>query len=368
MTLQPSADEAPAVEETKKIRPLLAWGLLGVNAMWLLIAIEAFLFEGDGPRSDFSTRALLAFGEHPDLTTGFPGASTIGLVGFAQIGLPLLAVLLLTHVRPVLPNPKQFLITALIEYGISAVFGLVAFIATFTLDGENRGRPLTETVFMRVGLFALLGLAALVVWKAAAPYLVRPAGYGALPYGAFGQPGGWPQQPGQPGWPQQGQPGPSGYAQPQGYLAPPPPGFPGQPTRFGQQQPGQPYLGQQVSGPPQQAMPSPGGWPQQYPLPQGQSGHIGGQPQQDMGSPTAMWPQQPAPAAPQTPTSSAPEVDSARAQPQAPATWTAPEPQEPEPQDQSTQVISAEQRQEINAQSQTQQRNDQVDHEGNGPA
>jgi len=266
VTLQPSAEDSkdtPAVEELKKIRPLLAWGLLGVNALWLLIAIEAFLFEGEGARSDFAVRAALAFGETP-YAAGFPGLLTIGLVGIPQIVLPLLAVALVSHLKPVMGKlAKPVLITALVQYAVSALFGLIAFIASFTVEGEDQGRLLTESAFYRVGLFVLLGLAAFIAVKAALPYFKNPDA--ALQFGGYPQQGDWSGAPGQqffggppageqqqgqhsqpsfqgqPGVPGRGpQPGQPPYAQP---GQPPYGGQPGQP--YGGQ-PGQPYGGQPV--------------------------------------------------------------------------------------------------------------------------
>lgn len=348
VTLQPSDDDAPAVQETKKIRPLLAWGLLGVNALWLLIILEAFLFPGDGARDTFSARALYAFGEQSAIVTdqnggaGFPGTLSLGFVGILQITLPLLAVLLITHIRPVVPNAKPFLLTALIEYGVSALFGLIAFIATFTIDGNGLGRMLTESAFFRVGLFALLGMAGFVVWKAAAPYFVRPTGYGPNAYNAFGQPGGPPQ-----GWPQQPGPWSGQPPQQQGFGGPggPPQGWPQQPAQHqlgpgqgggqsGAGQPGAWPMAQQGQGQPgQQPAPYPAPGQQSMLPPAPQSGPpVPGQPgQQNLANPTAVWPQQP----PMWPSPS-------------PPVQSTPPPNEDD--DQSTQFVSPEQRQALEAQ------------------
>ncbi len=225
MALQPSAEESkdtPAVAELKKMRPLLAWGLLGINGLWLLVALQAFLFGGsEGTfRAEFANRALLAFGEHPDLFGGFAGLLSIGLVGIPQIALPLLALALVSHLKPVVDTlAKPVLITVLAEYAVSALFGLVAFIASFAIDlgGASRGtgRLLTESALYRLGLFALLGLAVYVAVRAALPYFNSPKA--GQPFGSYGHQQGWPggsgqqffggstDQPGQPSF--QGQPG-----------------------------------------------------------------------------------------------------------------------------------------------------------------
>ncbi len=300
MTLQPSAEDSkdtPAVEELKKMRPLLAWGLLGVNALWLLIALEAFLFEGEAARSDFAARSALAFGE-TGYASGFPGVLTIGLVGIPQIVLPLLALALVSHLKPVVDKlAKPVLITVLAQYAVSALFGLIAFIASFTVEGEGQGRLLTESALYRVGLFVLLGLAGFIAMKAALPYFKRSNAAPQL--GGYGQQGGWPGGPGQqffggpaageqqqgqpsfqgqPGVPGRGpQPGQPPFGQPgQGSPGGPPQGQPpygGQPGQppYGQGQPGQPPYGQGApGGPPQQGQPPFGG------PPQGQQGYGAG--------------------------------------------------------------------------------------------
>ncbi len=297
MTLQPSAEESkdtPAVAELKKMRPLLAWGLLGINGLWLLVAVQAFLFGGsEGTfRAEFANRAFLAFGEHPDLFGGFAGLLSIGLVGIPQIALPLLALALVSHLKPVVDTlAKPVLITVLAEYAVSVLFGLVAFIASFAIDlgsaSRGTGRLLTESALYRLGLFALLGLAIYVAVKAALPYFNSPKA--GQPFGGYGHQQGWPggsgqqffggsaDQPGQPSF--QGQPGvpgqqpsqpnppsyghqlgqPSYGGHPGQHAAQPGygggPGGPGVPPVSGQPaQPGQPSYG----GHPGQHAPQPG--------------------------------------------------------------------------------------------------------------
>lgn len=269
MSLQPSADDAPAVETTRQLRPLIAWALLGVNGLWLLIALQKFLFPGDFAQEEFSGRAFSTFGESTNFgESQTAGLLSIGFAGILQIALPVLAVILLTHVRPAFPNPKIFLFVVLGEFAVSALFGLLSFFVTFSLDVENMGRLFFEMAMFRLGLLALLGVAAFWTFKIAQPHLAsRPQyGYGAGQGWGGPQQGGWPQQGGQPqqgGWPQGGQPGAAGPQQggwpQQGPAGQPVSGQPGQPGQPGQQG-GWPQQGGQ---PPQGMPPQQGGWPQQ---------------------------------------------------------------------------------------------------------
>jgi hypothetical protein len=274
------------------MKPLLAWGLLGVNGLWLVISLQAFLFSGQkgSPRDDFALRALQAFGERPDLSGGLPGILSIGILGVPQIVLPLLAFGLVSYLKPVVEKvSKPVIITILAEYVVSALFGLVAFIASFTIKGDKQGRVLTESALYRVGLFVLLGLAGFLVVKAALPYF-KSANTGPQ-FGGYGQQGGWPGGPGQQffggpggqpgqGQPQYGQPGVPGQGQPQ-YGQP---SFQGQPGVPGQQ----PGMGQQGPGPAGPVGPGgPGGAPGQPGQGQPQYGQPGGpgQGQQPYGQP-----------------------------------------------------------------------------------
>lgn len=262
MSLQPSADESPAVETTKQLRPILAWGLLGANALFLLFSIQALFIPGEGLREDFAGRAFNTLGLGLNVTLG-TGALTVGFLGIIQLLLPVGAVLLTTHMKPVVVGAKVFLMTALAQIGVSLLFGVIALLGTFSLEEgdvaggsvDGVGRFLTETAFYSLAMLALFGIAGFWTYKVAQPHLQSTPNYG----GGYGQPmqGGWPQQ-GQQQWPQQGQQ--AGWPQqgqpeqqwPQGQVQP------GQPQQSqpGQQwpQPGQP--GQQGQQPQQ------GGWPQ----------------------------------------------------------------------------------------------------------
>ncbi|NUS72403.1 MAG: hypothetical protein HOQ05_03250 [Corynebacteriales bacterium] len=258
MSLQPSADESAAVETTKQMRPILAWGLLGANAVFLLFALQALLIPGEGAREDeFAVRAFNTLGFSIDLFTLGTGIMTVGFLGVLQLLLPVVAVLLTTHVKPAVSGVKTFLLVALGEIGVSLLFGLVAFFGAFSLDEDNVGRLLTETAFFGLAMFALFGIAAFWMYKIAQPHLQSTPNYG----GGYGQQqGGWPAQ-GQQQWPAQGQQ----QAWPQPGQQPEQPqqqAWPQQPAQPQQPQPGQPQPGQQQW--PQQGQPGQqqGGWPQ----------------------------------------------------------------------------------------------------------
>ena len=267
MTSQP--EPAPSgvtqvSQTTKPLRELAALVLLAANALLLFVGIIDLLV----PFSDSSRFADRA-------ASGF-----FNFIGLEAIVLPLLAVLLATHIEPPVARAKPITIAALVEYAVSAIFGVVALLAWFfsrVVDGEFRDvftGVLVRTAF--IALFAVAAYTVFRVWrrhfyvprpKAQPGVYGQPQGYGQPGYpqgypagqpGQYGQPGGY-GQPGQPG--QYGQPGQQ-YGQPGGY------GQPGQPGQLGQQygQPGQP--GQQYGQPGAYGTPGQYGQPgQQYGTP-----------------------------------------------------------------------------------------------------
>ncbi|MGC4819329.1 hypothetical protein [Micromonospora sp. DT63] len=267
-----SADATQARQLTKPLRELGALALLGANAVFLFVGLLRLLTPND--YRDFTDRA---------------GDQFSAFIGVEAVVLPLLAVLLATHVAPVLPKAKLITQVALGEYAVSALLG------TLTMLIWTVGR-LAETEI----LDALLGLLARFAWLvifAVAAWVVftiwRAFYYVPKPKpqpGVYGQPQpGWPQQqqggwpaPGQPGgqpqggWPAPGQPG--GYpqaGQPGGY---PPAQFPGQygqpspPFQAPQSAPPHPQSAPQSAPPfqaaPQSAPPFPQSAPPANPAPQ----------------------------------------------------------------------------------------------------
>ncbi|MBM0274719.1 single stranded DNA-binding domain-containing protein, partial [Micromonospora tarensis] len=204
-----SADATQARQLTKPLRELAALALLGANAVLLFVG-------------------LLRWMASDDFTNGAGGAFW-AFIGLEAVVLPLLAVLLATHVSPVLPKAKLITQAALIEYAVSALFGtLTMLIWTVGRLADAEVLDALLGVLSRFAWMVIFAIAAWVVytvWRAHY-YVPRPK---PQP-GVYGQPQpGWPQQqggwpaPGQPagqpagGWPAPGQPG--GY--PQGQFSSP---------------------------------------------------------------------------------------------------------------------------------------------------
>ncbi|MET7836916.1 hypothetical protein [Micromonospora sediminicola] len=227
-----SGDAAQASQLTKPLRELAALVLLGANAVLLFVGLLRLLV----PVDDYST------------FSGRAGSTFFAFVGLESTVLPVLAVLLATHVRPVLPKAKLITLVALIEYGVAAFFGALTFLIWLVgrlADGEVLDAFLG--LLTRVAWLAVFAVAAYVVftvWRRLY-YVPKPKPQPGV-YGQA-QPG-WPQQPGQPG----GYPAPGGYP-PAG--VPPQPGQPpaGYPQAGGPPQPGWPQAG--PYGPPQSAPP-----------------------------------------------------------------------------------------------------------------
>jgi len=198
----PQAREAGALEG---LRLPVALALLTVEAIWLLVAAARLFLpqSGDsGPlaRLGFDDRALVAFP---------------AVAGFPAILLPVAAVLVACLAGPPLRQCRAVAAAALVELSASLVLGTVTFLAALLRrdpvlldDGFVPAglRSTAESSLVRLGYLLLLGLAIVVVLRAAG-FLGRrapqPAG---VPPGGFGRPyGGTPgyavqaTQPGYPG-------------------------------------------------------------------------------------------------------------------------------------------------------------------------
>ncbi len=222
-----SGDATQASQVTKPLRELAALVLLGANAVLLFVGLLRLLV----PRDDYST-----FGSRA-------GSTFFAFVGVESAVLPVLAVLLATHVRPALPKAKLITLAALGEYAFAALFGgltLLIWLVGRLADAEVLDAFLG--LLTRVAWLAIFGIAAFVVFRVwrSLYHVPKPK---PQP-GVYGQP--------QPGWPQQ----PGGYpGQPGGYPAPGPGGYApgGQPHGQPHQPGGYPVPGQY--GPPQSAPP-----------------------------------------------------------------------------------------------------------------
>lgn len=133
------------------LRPYFAWALLTYAAAelffiflnWLLISGGTNIFQRSY-RTDTTT-----------LTT---------------VGLPMLAVLITTQVKPVLSIAKNVALVALAEYLIILLFGGLTFLLglihmiDFVHDIQSQVAALSYLVFALLG-FALAGLAGFATWR-----------------------------------------------------------------------------------------------------------------------------------------------------------------------------------------------------------
>ncbi|MEV6527174.1 hypothetical protein AB0M43_35110 [Longispora sp. NPDC051575] len=291
MSTPTKADEKSAADFTTPYRPLAALALVAVAGLLLVINVFQLLLVTENWAEGFTSRA---------------NANFSGFVGLQATILPLLAVLIVTHIKPVAQNAKTITLIALVEYGVGALFGLITLIAgtlakfdsVEVSSGAYSTLDVVYDIFVDIGTFALFGLAAFLVFRVFAGVYVtpRPPKPVAQPYPQQQQQG-YPQQ----GYPQGGQPQ-AGYGQPQqqGYPA--------------QQQYGQPAYGQQQ---PQYGQPAPASAPPAYGQqpqygqpatpPYGQQPQYGQQqPQQQYGEQTQVVGQQPPQAQTSTPPASSP--------------------------------------------------------------
>ncbi|MET8356469.1 hypothetical protein [Micromonospora sp. NPDC005171] len=197
-----SADATQARQLTKPLRELAALALLGANAVFLFVGLLRLIAPND--YSSFTDRA---------------GSAFYAFIGVEAVGLPLLAVLLATHISPVLAKAKLITQAAVVEYAVSALFGtLTMLIWTVGRLAEAEVLDALLGVLTRFAWMVIFAIAAWVVytiWRAHY-YVPRPK---PQP-GVYGQPQpGWPQPQG--GWPAPGQSG--GYPQAGQYGQPSPP-------------------------------------------------------------------------------------------------------------------------------------------------
>ncbi|RLK23451.1 hypothetical protein DER29_1315 [Micromonospora sp. M71_S20] len=241
-----STDATQASQLTKPLRELAAFVLLGANAVFLFVGLIRLVTP-----TDYTT-----FG-------GRAGSAFFAFVGVESVFLPLLAVLLATHVKPPVPKAKLITQVALGEYAVSALFGGLTFLF-WTVNRLAEGEILDAFLGLlsRVAWLALFAVAAYVVFKVwrTLYHVPKPK---PQP-GVYGQPQpGWPQQQG--GYPVPGQqvpgqqvPGQQGPGQQGGWQAPGPYGAPygQQPAPYaGGPQPGSPFAPAPQSAPP--AAPAP---------------------------------------------------------------------------------------------------------------
>jgi hypothetical protein len=196
----PAGGDRKARQATEPLRELGALALLGGNAVFLLIAVLSLFFTFDDWAIGFGARADATFND---------------FAGLIAIGFPVAAVLLATHVPPMLGRARLITLFALVEYAVSGFFGLIAFIGRFAsrLDsapalGQSGLRRAFEGLFAGMVWLSLLAFAAYVVYRVWAIVFYVPKPRYAYPP-SYGQP-----YPGQPTYSQPPQGYQTGYAQP----------------------------------------------------------------------------------------------------------------------------------------------------------
>ena len=152
----PPTGDTEASQFTKPLRELAAFVLLAGNAVLLLLGIASLIFVVDGWASEFGRRSANTY---------------YGFVGQTSIVLPLLAMLIATHIRPAVRQARAITLAALAEYLVAAFFGVVTFIGAFAEDVANgRGstvRFIFENLLVRMVWLVFFALAAYLVWRVA---------------------------------------------------------------------------------------------------------------------------------------------------------------------------------------------------------
>jgi hypothetical protein len=246
--------EKSASQFTLPLRELAAQVLIGATALLLLVAVIELLIPGAG-RGSFLDRASSSFGN---------------FINLDRIAFPLLAVLLATHLRPAVGRAKLITLVALVEYAVSAFFGILfGLLVGFANTAGDSARVAFESLLVHVAYTGVLGVAGYAVFRIwqGMYHVAKPAN----PPGVYGQPGGYGGSYGQPAgyggtYGQPTQAGQAPYGQP-GY------GQPAQPTTYGQ--PGHPsappYPDQTQAYP--QGYGQPGYGQQSYPSTYGQQSY-----------------------------------------------------------------------------------------------
>ncbi|TDB75790.1 hypothetical protein [Micromonospora sp. KC723] len=271
---EPAPHDAAQVRQlTRPLRELAALVLLGANAVFLFVGFVD-LFTPVNEYSTFSGRA---------------GSNFFTFVGIEATALPLLAVLLATHVSPVVGRAKQITQVAVAEYAVSALLGALSFL--IWLVGRLAEAEVLRALLgmlTRAAWFAVFAVSAFVVYRIWRTFFHVPKPQPQPQPGMYGQPQpGWPQQPapggfptagypppGQPGYPAAGPYGPPSGAVPQ---SAPPYGPPSAPPFGAVPQSGPPFsgpntappFGQPPSADPTQAIPRQPGEAGGPPAPQG---------------------------------------------------------------------------------------------------
>jgi hypothetical protein len=201
------ADGTLARQFTEPLREVSALALLAGNGVFLFLGFTGLFLVLDRWASEFGLRCAQVF-------------STF--VGPGSLGLPMVALLLATHVAPMVRRTRLVLIVVLSELAVSAVFGALTFLGAFANDLSSPRATIEGTLWRVVwlGFLVLACVLAARMWMGLYPApKPRPAGHGGYPKPAYGQP-----YPGQPLYPHQAPTYPVAATPATGWpLVPPPP-------------------------------------------------------------------------------------------------------------------------------------------------
>jgi hypothetical protein len=180
------AASTPARQHTEPLREVCALALLVGNGVFQLLGVTGLFFVIENWGTDFGLRSAMAFDR---------------FMGPLALGLPMLALLLATHVAPMVRRALVILIVVLVQYGVSAFFGMITFFGGFAYDLRSP-RTTLEGLLERVvwlGLLVLVCIVAVRAWIGVRPAVQRPTTYPAIDRPTYGRP-----YPGQPLIPQPG--------------------------------------------------------------------------------------------------------------------------------------------------------------------
>jgi hypothetical protein len=195
VTTQAPPVTTPARQFTEPLRELSAFALLIGNGVFLALGFSGLFFVVHRWGADFGLRSEAVF-------------STF--VGPVSLGFPLVAMLLATHVAPMVRRARSVLMTIMVQLGVSAVFGAITFLGAFAHDLSS-ARATIEGTLGRAVWLAFLVLACIIftrLWLGLNPApKPRPAGYSGYGQPTYGRP-----YPGQPLYPHSTYPAGSGQA------------------------------------------------------------------------------------------------------------------------------------------------------------
>ena len=173
----------PARQVTEPMRPMAAGALLIGNAVFLFLGLSDLIFVVNGWSRDFGARSIGAFDS---------------FAGPFAVALPLLAVLIATHLAPALPQARTILLGALGSYAFSALFGVITYLGAFA-GGLFSVRATFDGLLWRTVWLCFLAIAGMAVYRVYQAMYPAPPPKTAYSYGptVYGRP-----YPGQPMYPQ----------------------------------------------------------------------------------------------------------------------------------------------------------------------